>query len=172
MRTTAFITLIIYTFFLSNSFCIAQSKEVEHHASEVMSLYKTYQKKFPLVTEISAVKAISLASTDNVIFIDVRSKKEQLVSMIPGAISHTTFAKNAEDHRGNIIVAYCTIGYRSGKFAQKYRDQGFHTMNLAGGILQWIHNGGTINKNNEPTRNVHVYGKKWNLVPKGYHAIW
>jgi sodium/bile acid cotransporter 7 len=44
--------------------------------------------------------------------------------------------------------------------------------NLRGGILAWVHDGGTVYDQNGETRRIHVYGRKWNLAPNSYQAVW
>src|SRR5689334_16019752 len=62
-----------------------------------------------------------LALRDSVCLVDVRSAEEQAVSMIPGAISEELFLKQFPSilDDKSTIVAYCTIGFRSGCFSSK-----------------------------------------------------
>jgi sodium/bile acid cotransporter 7 len=45
-------------------------------------------------------------------------------------------------------------------------------LNLRGGLLAWVHAGGKVYDANGETRRIHVYGRKWNLAPNGYDAVW
>lgn len=79
--------------------------------------------------------------------------------------------------KGKRIVVYCTIGYRSGKYAMELAGQGIRAENLEGGILSWSHAGGPFQVRNDaglatPTRRVHVYDKGWNLLHPDYEAVW
>jgi len=93
--------------------------------------------------------------------------------MIPGAIDEALFEERIEDYRTDAIVVYCTIGVRSGRYVKRLIKDGYDAYNLKGGILAWAHAGGRfVDKTGKETRRVHVYGKRWNLLPKGYEGIW
>jgi len=106
------------------------------------------------------------------VFVDVREPEEQRVSMLPGAITEQELLKNIQKYKDRILIGYCTISYRSGKLAQKLRDRGIVMLNLRGGMLAWVHAGGRVYDANGETRRIHVYGRKWNLIPEGYEAVW
>jgi sodium/bile acid cotransporter 7 len=148
----------------------ALNDEEKRHKVETM--YKDYKKSFPDVSDISAEEALDLSKKSEPIFVDVRDPSEQAVSMLPGAITEREFLKNPEAHRGRTVIGYCTISYRSGKLAQKLQKKGIQMVNLRGGILAWLHAGGKIYREGKPTNQVHVYGKRWNLAPSDYEAIW
>ncbi len=50
--------------------------------------------------------------------------------------------------------------------------KGFIAYNLRGSILAWIQVGQKLVSDGEETRRVHVYGRRGNLGPKGYEAVW
>ncbi|MCM8526793.1 MAG: rhodanese-like domain-containing protein [Lentisphaeraceae bacterium] len=108
--------------------------------------------------------------TKKVLFIDVREPEEQQVSTLPNAISEKEFLKNPEQHKELTIVAYCTIGYRSGKFAEKFKQ--WKILNLEGGILAWSHFNGKVYKNGKETDKVHVYSDNWNFLNSKYKAVY
>ncbi|MCA9573435.1 MAG: tetratricopeptide repeat protein, partial [Myxococcales bacterium] len=83
--------------------------------------------------------------------VDVREPAEQAVSMIPGAIPATTFEAHPEDYAGKEVVAYCTIGYRSGQWAKAWRAKGVDVRNLKGSLLLWTHAGGALVHDGAPT---------------------
>jgi len=116
--------------------------------------------------------ALSIVKEKEIVFIDVRKSKEQQVSMLPGAITDITYLKDPDKFKDDIKIAYCTIAYRSGKFAQKLRKKGITIINLRGGILAWVHAGGKVYDEHGQTNRIHVYGRQWDLVPEGYEAIW
>lgn len=97
-----------------------------------------YQSLFSDVAGISSRELLSESSTiqpkwsfhgHNVLLVDVRTDAERDVSMISGAVSLTEFktnvlplleAKSGDDSAlPDMIVTYCTIGYRSGVEASK-----------------------------------------------------
>lgn len=116
----------------------------------------------------------------NLILIDVRGDKEIAVSQIPGALSPAEFAA-AFRHSGlpshKTLVTYCTLGYRSGLYAEQLIAKGLRVKNLEGGLLAWVGAQGPLVHRDAAglfvgTREVHVYDKEWNLLPPGYRAIW
>lgn len=111
-----------------------------------------------------------LKGKKNLVLVDVRSPKERKVSMIPGAISREAFEQLPKDPQ-RTVVSYCTIGYRSGKFTEALRKDGVQAFNLEGSILAWVLGGGQVVDAKGPTKRVHVYGPRWNLLPEGYQAV-
>ena len=91
---------------------------------KIEKLYMHYQKKFPEVQDVNPRTAIELTNTGKVVFIDVRETKEQSVSQLPGAITADFYLENQKRYSNYIKIAYCTIGYRSGIFAQESGQRG------------------------------------------------
>lgn len=138
----------------------------------VQELYRGYKRDFSKVEDITPEEAIRLHREGKALFIDVREKREQAVSMIPGAIPEEQFLKSYQGFDGKILIGYCTISYRSGKLAERLAHRGIRIFNLQGGLLAWVHAGGQIVDQRGETRRIHVYGPKWNLAPAGYEAVW
>ncbi len=136
-----------------------------------MALYRGYAEAFPGVPDISVADARRLFNEGRVLFIDTRTREERAVSMLPGAVTPEAFAGNTALAEGKVAVAYCTVGYRSGVFAEKAAGGNNAVKNLAGGILAWILTGGKVYAAGAETRRVHVYGKKWNHAPEGYEVV-
>jgi len=125
-------------------------------------MYKVYHAKFPDVQTLTSKELLSTPSkywSPHYLIVDVRSRPEQKVSMIPGSITldefearmATTYTQQhsdpkSHDRRDEIttsslptIVTYCTIGYRSGLEARKIRDNyGVDVLNLDG-IVNYTH---------------------------------
>lgn len=128
---------------------------------------------------IKAAALKTILDDTNLILIDIRQTKEQDVSMLPHALTTLEFA---EKFRHGIpsqkrIVVYCTIGYRSGKYAETLAKQGIKAENLEGGILAWSYVVGPLlfkNLNGEraETNRIHIYDKDWNFVHPDYVAVW
>ena len=102
----------------------------------------------------------------------MREKREQAVSILPGAISEDDILKSTQLFKDKILIGYCTISYRSGKLAERLARKGIRLFNLQGGLLGWVHAGGPLVDREGPSRRIHVYGPKWNLAPDGYEAVW
>jgi len=137
----------------------------------VYEMYEGYKKEFPTVQDISVPEAMSLMSTGEVIFVDTRTPEEMAISMLPGALPKAAFLKQPMAYQNTLVVGYCTISYRSGKFAEKMAKKGIKIHNLAGGLLAWVLEGGKIYNVDGETRRIHVYGEKWNYPPMGYTSV-
>jgi len=129
---------------------------------------------------IRADAVLSHLQDGSLILVDVRQETEMAVSQIPGALSLDEFKQKYQANgppKDKTVVAYCTIGYRSGKFAEKLTAQGIAVRNLEGGILAWVGSHGPLVHSDSAgvtaaTTTVHVYGKEWNLLPPGYQGVW
>jgi sodium/bile acid cotransporter 7 len=138
----------------------------------VDDMYRTYKtEEFPDVRDISPEELMSSVASGNVVIVDARQSEEMEVSMLPGAIARQEFLENLDDYRGETIVAYCTISYRSGLFAREMRARGVEVLNLEGGILAWTLAGGKVYDKDGESSRIHVHGDKWNYAPDGYEAV-
>ena len=137
----------------------------------VYKMYKDYRKEFPSVKDISPREAMKQMKTGQTVFVDIRKPSEMQVSMLPGAIKKQAFLNDASRYKGWTIIAYCTIGFRSGKFALKMSNKGIEIYNLKGGVLAWVLEGGKVYDASGETNRIHVYGKKWNYLPGGYKPV-
>ena len=114
----------------------------------------------------------SEAWTDRSVIVDVRDKAETDVSVIPGAITKSEFEKNSRQHQGKVVIAYCTVGHRSGVYGKKLASQGWQAFNYKGSILDWCENQlPLISLNGKETNRVHTYSSKYK-VAKGYEATY
>ncbi len=138
----------------------------------IEDLYDGYIASFPEVPAVTAVEFRQRLADGEILLVDVRKPEEQEVSMIPGAMTREEFESRADELRGREVVTYCTIGYRSGLYAQELRAEGWDARNLRGSILSWTHAGGPLAGPDGPTRRVHVYGERWALAADGYEQVW
>lgn len=143
----------------------ARKKEI------VDQLYNGYKKELPTVKDIQPTEAIQLLRLDKIVLVDVRTPAEMNISMLPGAITKDDYLKGLDSYRGLTAVAYCTIGYRSGTFAEKMAARGIEIKNLAGGLLAWVHDGGQVYRDGKEVKQIHVYGPKWDYPPSGYNTV-
>ena len=119
-------------------------------------------KEFPNVKSISTADlAKRLAVKDTTILLDVRTAAEFDVSRIAGARRVDPDAGAIALPKNTPIVTYCSVGYRSAKFAQRLQEGGFTDVrNLEGSIFQWANEGRAIG----PGTKVHPYDKKWGVL--------
>jgi sodium/bile acid cotransporter 7 len=151
----------------------APPKASQARKQRIEAMYQEYAQQFPGVPEISATELMALQKTQPVVLVDVRLPHEQAVSQLPGAMTVEEFEQHRDRYQDQAIVAYCTIGHRSGLFAQKLQAEGIPAQNFRGSVLAWTHAGGEfVTPDGTPTRKVHTYGKRWDLVADGYESVW
>jgi rhodanese-related sulfurtransferase len=137
----------------------------------VRKMYEKEKAEFPEVEDISPASALDLYERGEAVFIDVRTPEEQLISMLPGAVTEKALADAPSILQGKTAVAYCTIGYRSGLYAADMGREGIRVLNAQGGILAWVLCGGKVYHDGRETRRVHVYEEEWNYLPDGYEPV-
>lgn len=126
------------------------------------------------VRDIEVISAAAASGMKTVILVDVRSPPEQAVSMIPGALTRSEFEAafpNVSLIPMHIIIApYCTVGYRSGKYAQELVSRGLPTSQVRNheGILAYTHTNQPLERKNLSTMEiqtgifeVHTYAFPW-----------
>ena len=131
-----------------------------------------FRGTFPDVVEMDSLKAMELMKDQKIVFIDVRRPNEQEISMLPGAITQAEYLENQDKYNDYLKISYCTIGYRSGRFAQRMHQIGTAVYNLHGGMLGWLHDGGKVYDKSGQSFRIHVYGRPWKLAPEGYQEVW
>lgn len=105
------------------------------------------------------------------VLIDVRDPAESDVSVIPGAITAKDYESDPSKYEGRQIIAYCTSGYRSDKYAAKLIERDVNAVNMKASILGWCAAKLPLEtKERKPTRRVHTYSSQ-NKVPGIYEAI-
>ncbi len=139
---------------------------------KIESMYEKIRRQFVGVGECTVEELRRMQAEGSVVLVDVRTEAEQAESMIPGAITAQQFEANPQDHEGKTVVAYCTIGGRSGMYASDLGSRGWNVFNLKGAILAWTHCGGELVNADGPTRKVHVHGRKFSLCADGYEPVW
>lgn len=138
----------------------------------VYQMYTGYKQDFPEVRDISPQQAMQLLKQKQVIFVDTRKPAEMAVSMLPGAVSEQDFLDHLAQYRDKTAVAYCTISYRSGKFASRMAAKGITLLNLRGGILAWTLEGGRVyDSSGKEVKRIHVYDDRWDFAPAGYETV-
>ncbi|NNE43874.1 MAG: rhodanese-like domain-containing protein, partial [Gemmatimonadetes bacterium] len=144
--------------------------------ARIDTMFAEYRTAFPGVTVVTVADLLGAEDAPPIVFVDVRPERERHVSRIPGALSRGEFERALEEDSaawdGHRVVAYCTIGYRSGEYAREMAKRGVDVLNLHGSILAWVHAGRPVVNDDGPTTRVHVYGEPWALLPEGYEAVW
>lgn len=115
----------------------------------------------------------SLSKKEEWIIVDTRNIIERALSIIPGSRSIDEFENVLETQRKKNILVYDTVGCRSGEYVQKLKNKGLNVFGLWGGALAWAWNGRTfVTPDGVPTRALHVFQRKWNVLPPGYEGGW
>lgn len=129
-----------------------------------------YERKFADVPMISPDSlAAAIASGKPPLLLDTRTPEEFAVSHLKGArrVDPATLADLQEiDLAGTDpdqpIVAYCSVGYRSGIVARQLQELGFtNVRNLYGGIFLWHNQGRQVWAGNRVVGEVHPYDWVW-----------
>ena len=107
---------------------------------------------------------------DNFVIVDVRSKAETDVSMIPGALTISEFEETAAQHQGKHIIVYCTIEVRSAQYATALIQNGWEASNYKGSILDWCGNNLPLVTSGQSTNRVHTYNQ-WYSAPNNYVSV-
>jgi len=173
---TIYYKICIHTvliFFMAYAPCMAGNSLTDEEKKPIVyEMYGKYKKQdFPDVKEIHPKQAMELLKAGKVIFVDIRKQSEMDVSMLPDAIPEAVFLEHPEKYKNKMVVAYCTISYRSALFTQKMQKQNIPVQNLIGGLLAWVLEGGKIYDQKGETKRIHVYGKEWNYPADGYESV-
>jgi len=156
MRYILFSILII-----SSSILIGQSEGISKEFEKEIDSY--------LNKTISTISIEQLSSMDSgrFVLLDAREKDEYDISTIPGStyIGYDDFDMESIEHlpKGQPIIVFCSIGYRSEKIGEKLKKAGYgRVFNLYGSIFAWANAGNQLcTPSGEDTNKLHTYNKKW-----------
>ena len=141
--------------------------------SKFKDMATSCQDFYPGIRWISSQQFMGLRHERVWRIVDVRSPAERAVSIIPGSISLRTYRESIGKYEGEPVMVYCTVGCRSAGHAHTLQEQGIEVYNLWGGVIDWALHGGKFSTvTGAPTREVHTHGKRWNLLPPTYIAVW
>ena len=125
-------------------------------------------KEFPSVKKVgTADLAKELDSQQRPVLLDVRTAAEFEVSHLPGAqhVDPEADAAAVKLAKEASIVTYCSVGYRSARFAERLQKAGFRSVrNLEGSIFQWANEGRPLVDARGPATTVHPYDRKWGVL--------
>lgn len=124
-----------------------------------------YRETVPTI-QAAALADMLLAKPKKVLLLDTRTPAEYKVSHLTGAkfVNFDSFEKNdfAGLSRGQTVVVYCSVGYRSERVGERLKALGFSDVrNLYGGIFQWVNEGRLVYNAAGPTRQIHPYSVLW-----------
>jgi rhodanese-related sulfurtransferase len=130
------------------------------------------RQKFPDVKWLSTAELANwLTQHDRPqpVLFDVRTPQEYEVSHLAQAHLAPTDPQALQNWQGlshsTPIVTYCSVGYRSAKFAQQLQAMGYQTVfNLEGSIFQWANEGRSLDRTPQTTQPIHPYNNLWGLL--------
>ena len=146
------------------------SQEDRRRALEEM--ISQVSRRFPDVKTINAATLRERLPADDTVLVDVRPPAERAVSTLPGAITPEEFEGRLDELGDCTVVAYCTVGARSSRYARRMGRRGVPVLNLEGSLLAWTHAGGELTDGSAATKKLHVFGPRWNLAADGYEGVW
>jgi rhodanese-related sulfurtransferase len=128
------------------------------------------REDFPDVRQMSTDELASVlnnAEHPAPLILDIREPEEFEVSHLPGARQVSPGSDPGialgDIPRDQPIVVYCSVGYRSSRFAARLAEAGFADVaNLEGSIFQWANEGRPLeNASGGANVKVHPYDARW-----------
>lgn len=143
------------------------SPKVEAIETDALAKMLTKQRE----VEAKARESGSKIPQADFVVVDVRSDAEVNVSVIPGAITKAQYENNRDQYAGRLVIAYCTVGGRSGTYAKQLAKDGVRVKNYEGSILKWVDAGlPLVTLKGEPTIRVHTYSDRYQ-IPAKYERV-
>ncbi|MFT7619739.1 MAG: rhodanese-related sulfurtransferase [Planctomycetota bacterium] len=137
-----------------------------------VKLKSKIRREFPTVRHMSVADLSSLLTQDGgakPILLDVRDAKEYAVSHLPGAYPVIAESKAfdilKDVDKSQLVVAYCSVGYRSSRLAEKLIEAGYsNVFNLEGSIFEWANRGHAVFRGDSEVSEVHPYDEDWGML--------
>lgn len=134
------------------------------------------RSEFPEVKRISTGELadwLTNTKREKPLLLDVRTRAEFEVSHLASAhqIEPGSAPPRNSWPKTKTIVTYCSVGYRSAKFARKLREAGYeNVLNLEGSIFRWANeNRPLVESNGRATDKVHPYNRVWGMLVDKSH---
>lgn len=135
------------------------------------------RNEFPEVEHISIAEFeqnLAETSPDKLLIVDVREPKEFAVSHLQDAVNlqnAEAILTLAQAQHVEMIVLYCSVGYRSARMAQLLEDHGWdQVVNLEGSIFEWANSARPVFSGQDPVTAVHPFDRVWGqLLDRQYH---
>ncbi len=125
------------------------------------------REDFPRVQHISTDElATVLEEHKNFTLLDTREPEEYEVSHIQGAV----LAEGVRDalkvlkdkSREDLVIVYCSVGYRSSSIANKLARRGFtNVVNVEGSLFKWANENRPVFSGDKVVDKVHPYDEDW-----------
>ena len=142
------------------------------------SVEHTIATEFPKIHQITTrdLSEIIADSAKEVMLLDVREENEVAVSHLLGAVrvgsvqEAVSLVESAPHH--TIIVAYCSVGYRSAELVSHLKAISTRDVyNLEGSLFRWANEERPVYRGTERVTSVHPFNEKWGaLLNASLHA--
>ncbi len=165
-----FLLLFLFVGFSSPAFCSDRFEQFKARTKD----------RFPGVSWVSVEilrQWMEEKKGDELILLDVRSTEEFEVSHLAGSLLAPTLDEAwpllAGLLREQLIVTYCSVGYRSAVLAEELEKIGFvNVHNLEGSLFEWANKGYPLFQNGKRVRKVHFYNLWWGMYLKKELWAW
>ena len=134
---------------------------------EWQGVHELLRTDFPNVPTVTTDQLAEALITERpVVLLDVRDPSEFLVSHLPNARlvrSTDDLVTSLENiSQDTLIVAYCSVGYRSAQLIKELQQRGITTaFNLEGSIFAWANAGLPVYRGENKIRQVHPFNESW-----------
>lgn len=121
----------------------------------------------PRITITALANWLNDGSRPAPLLLDVRTGAEYELSHLKNAqhVEPEAPVSTIRQPKDRPIVTYCSVGYRSGAFAQKLRAAGYtNVMNLEGSIFRWANEGRPVYRAGNRVEEVHPFNRTWGLL--------
>ena len=131
--------------------------------AQVSELIET---EFPNLPTLTTAELQDALSTDRpVVLLDARAPEEFAVSHLSGArrvdsVQEAMAVLDTSDSDA-LVVAYCSVGYRSAALVQALRARGIEAFNLEGSIFRWANEERPVHRGDAAVREVHPFNDSW-----------
>ncbi|MFL2434789.1 MAG: rhodanese-like domain-containing protein [Vicinamibacterales bacterium] len=142
------------------------------------SVESTIATEFPDIRQMTTDDLANILDDDakEVMLLDVREDDEVAVSHLLGAVrvgsvqEAATLIQSAPQH--TIIVAYCSVGYRSAELVSDLQQLSTRTVyNLNGSLFRWANEDRAVYRGTERVTTVHPFNEHWGtLLDTSLHA--
>ena len=151
----------IRLFCLSLASLLGLSRCQGQESFEAMT-HSLYRYTVPLIK----APEIQQFKPSEIVLLDAREKAEYEVSHLAQARYLGYEQPNWQALQGldknQIIVVYCSVGYRSERMGETLQKRGFKRVyNLYGGIFDWVNRDLPVYRQGQKTQAVHPYNENW-----------
>jgi rhodanese-related sulfurtransferase len=162
------------------------NNHLNYNTAKDMMISYTKIFNFPVFTSLEMREILmNNENKDKFIIVDCRTSDERNISMIPCSISKEEFEnklliENESSFFNQLIIIYCTIGYRSGVYCNQLEKKGFNNLKNSEGIILYTFYCEDLvkeiilkNKIKQyiKVKDVHVYGEQWKLQSDHFKSV-